>query len=339
MLLERARAAGGFPNRLYHDLSVLYAQQGFFAEALAEIEAAMANDPANRAVWHHFLAIQKNNPVQPSMREWRAMHVGFGETLRDAVDERHLDAVRSSAPGRKLRVGYLCPDTHLATERFVWPVLEHFDGTAFEVFAYWCHSPATLAMQTAYPRAAHRSVHGLDDEAVVAMIVGDAIDIVVDVAGHGSGNRLTALAKRPAPVAITWLDYLATTGLDTVDYRITDAVADPPGLEEAHVERLLRLAVPQWCYRPHPAALPAVPAPPARDHVVFGSVSVPLKLSDPLLDLWALLLGRVPGSRLRLLGIPEGRARQRVPGTAGGGRRGAIAHRNAATPGPARILP
>jgi hypothetical protein len=316
-VLEEVRRAGGPPNRVRHDLSVLYAQQGLFAEALAEIEAALALEPGNRALWHHFLALQKNNPRQPSAVEWRAMHLAYGETLRDAVDARHLDVVRDASPGRRLRVGYLCLDTHLATERFVWPVLAHFDPAAVEVYAYWCHSALGPEQSAAYPRAVHRSLVGLDDEQVTAMIVADAIDVLVDIAGHGAGNRLPVLARRPAPVVATWLDYLATTGLDTVDYRITDAAADPEGAEAAHVERLIRLPVPQWCYRPPAAA--AAAAPSAGGPPTFGSVSVPLKLSETLLDLWARLLARVPGSRLRLLGVPEGRARERILGHLGRG--------------------
>ncbi|HEX5130495.1 MAG TPA: hypothetical protein VFV90_12155, partial [Usitatibacter sp.] len=192
------------------------------------------------------------------------------------------------------------------------------DGAAFEVFAYWCHTPVTAQLAAAYPRAAHRSVLGLDDEAVTSMIVADAIDILVDIAGHGAGNRLPVLAKRPAPMQATWLDYLATTGLDTVDFRITDAVADPPGAEAAHVERLLRLPGAQWCYRP-PLAAPPSAVGPVDAAPVFGSVSVPLKLSRTLLEIWARLLACVPASRLRLLGIPAGRARERIATSLGEG--------------------
>jgi predicted O-linked N-acetylglucosamine transferase (SPINDLY family) len=309
--LEALRGAGGYPNRLRHDLSVLYAQQGFFHEALAEIEAALELEPDNRALWHHFLAIQKNNPRQPSAREWRAMHLAFGDTLRDRHDERHLAVARPE--GGRLRVGLLCPDTHLATERFVWPLLERMEADAFEVFAYWAHAAEVDSVQRAYPRAQHRSLRGLDDAAVVSLVTADAIDVAVDIAGHGSANVLTALARRPAPVAVTWLDYLATTGMEEIDFRITDSVADPEGSEAAHVERLLRLDRAQWCYRP-PQAGRETPVPPRANHAapVFGAISVPLKLSDPLLELWARLLERVPGATLRLLGIPEGRARTRI---------------------------
>lgn len=311
-VLEDARRRGFSPPRMHHELSVLYAQQGFFAAALAEVEAALALEPLHRANWHHFLAIQKNNPAQPAASAWRAMHLAYADTLRERFDARHLSVARDRTPDRRLKVGYLCPDTHLATGRFIWPVLEHFDAAAFEVFVYWCHSPVTPAHESRYPKVAHRSILGANDEEIVASVLRDGIDVLVDIAGHGAGNALPALALRPAPVQLTWLDYLATTGLETVDARVGDAVADPPGAERAHVEALTRLPVPAWCYRPHWEA-PAKPrAPRKAADVVFGSICVPLKLSDALLDAWAQLLARSPLGRLRFLGIPQGRARDRI---------------------------
>jgi len=311
-VLEKARDRGFRPPRMHHELSVLYAQQGLFGAALAEIEMAMALEPTHRANWHHFLALQKNNPSQPAPAAWRAMHLAYGDTLRERFDARHLSVTRERSGARRLKVGYLCLDTHLATGRFTWPVLEHFDAAAFEVFAYWCHSAVSPAHEARYPKVAHRSILGLDEDEIVARVLADRIDVLVDIAGHGAGNALPSLAQRPAPVQLTWLDYLATTGLETVDFRITDELADPPGAASAHVESLARLPVSAWCYRPH-WDLP-VPQRAARNSraVVFGSACVPLKLSDPLLETWAQLLSRVEGSRLRLLGIPEGRARERI---------------------------
>src|SRR5260221_8679552 len=226
VLLERRLGEPGVPPRIHHDLSVLYAQQGLFDDALGAIDKAMALDPANRAVWHHYLALQKNNPEQPSDAAWKSMHLQFGDTLRARFDARHLSVSRLRDPDARLRIGYLSPDTHSAAERFVGPVLERFDRGAFEVVAYWNHA-RSLANQPRYPDVLHRTIAGASTGEIVEMVLRDRIDILVDAAGHGAGNALPALAHRPAPIQMTWLDYLATTGLETVDYRITDAIADP----------------------------------------------------------------------------------------------------------------
>jgi len=312
VLLERRLAQPFVSARVFHSLSILYSQQGLFDLALTSIEKAMARDPGARAIWCQYLALQKNNPEQPTDEAWRSMHLQFGDTLRERFDARHLTVPRSRNPDARLRVGYLTPDTHNATERFVQPILQHFDRASFDVFSYLSQA-GSLEKYSIYQDAQHRSIAGLQTEDIVELIMSDRIDILVDVAGHGAGNALPALAHRPAPIQMTWLDYLATTGLETVDYRITDGVADPAGAEARHVESILRLPVPQWCYCPPREAPEAVRRSVGdKADVIYGSVCVPLKLSEPLLKSWARLLAQVPSSRLRFLGIPEGRARTRI---------------------------
>ena len=158
-----------------------------------------------------------------------------------------------------------------------------------------------------------RVLRGMDDQQVATLIHTDAIDILIDIAGHAGHNRLGVFARRPAPVQITWLDYLCTTGLTAMDYRITDAVADPPGNEIFHTEQLLRLPHTQWCWQPD-ADAPAVVAPPAiaRGHTTFGSFNNAQKLTDATLACWRRLLKAMPDAQLRLAGIADGMARTRV---------------------------
>ena len=312
VLLERRLSQTLVSTRVFHSLSILYSQQGLFDLALDSIEKAMARNPIDRAIWCQYLALQKNNPEQPTDEAWKSMHLQFGDTFRERFDARHLLVPRSRDPDARLRVGYLSPDTHEATERFVQPVLQQFDKASFDVFSYW-NRASSLGRRSIYQDVHHRSIEGLQTEDIVELLMSDRIDILVDVAGHGAGNALPTLAYRPAPIQMTWLDYLATTGLETVDYRISDWVADPVGAEARHVESILRLPVPQWCYCP-PRELTedARPDVVSKCGVVYGSICVPLKLSEPLLKLWARLLAQVPSGRLRFLGIPEGRARTRI---------------------------
>ena len=130
----------------------------------------------------------------------------------------------------------------------------------------------------------------------------DDIDILVDLAGHTGGNRLRVFARKPAPIQVSYLGYLGTTGLAAMDYYITDAHADPPGLSEAHYqEPLIRLPECGFCYAPGPA--PEVSSePPARQsgQVTFGCLNNPAKVSDEVLAVWSRVLAAVPGSRLLL---------------------------------------
>ena len=135
----------------------------------------------------------------------------------------------------------------------------------------------------------------------MARIAGDELDVLIDLAGH-TGLRLRLLARRLAPAQATWLGYPATTGLSAIDYRVTDARADPSAHDGLNSERLVRLPHSYFCYRPRdvtplPGPLPAL----ARDgEVTFGSFNIVAKISSTTLDLWARVLRAVPRSRLLL---------------------------------------
>jgi predicted O-linked N-acetylglucosamine transferase (SPINDLY family) len=130
----------------------------------------------------------------------------------------------------------------------------------------------------------------------------DGIDILVDLAVHGPGNRLRVFACKPSPVQLTWLGYAGTTGLDTVDYRLTDPWFDPPGTDlSVYSETSLVLPETFWCYDALDSDLGVAPLPAlARGHVTFGCLNSSRKLHPGALTLWARVLVEVPGSHLLL---------------------------------------
>ena len=146
------------------------------------------------------------------------------------------------------------------------------------------------------------------------MIRADAVDILVDLSGHTPGNRLLAFARRPAPVQVTWNGYPNTTGMTGIDYRITDALCDPPGAtEHLHAEKLARLPAVYMAWRP-PDDAPDTGPPPAlaAKRVTFGSFNSCYKLTPDLIALWSRILQRLPESRLMLLTIGAGAAERRI---------------------------
>jgi predicted O-linked N-acetylglucosamine transferase (SPINDLY family) len=163
-----------------------------------------------------------------------------------------------------------------------------------------------------------RSVTDMEDAAVRRQIAADGIDVLVELAGHTADTRLTVLAPKPAPVTVNWLGYPGTTGLPTVDFRLTDAEADPPGASDGwHTEELVRLPHGFLCYRPPTDAPPVAPAPAlSRGFVTFGSFNNPKKVTSRCIELWAAILGAVPTTRLLLKGelFAEEHTRKRVEG-------------------------
>ena len=221
-------------------------------------------------------------------------------------DDRRPDA------NRRIRVGYVSPDfRHHTVPKFIGGVLAHHDRDRFAVFCYSDATQEDHVTRQVRAWAEHwRDIVGLPDHRVKQIIDDDQIDILVDLRGHAASNRLTLFAKRVAPIQINMVGYFDTTGLAAMDYRLTDAHQDPVGLsEQYHTERLLRMPVSCWCYRPDDDA-PDLAEPPCtrNGHVTFGSVNKIIKVSEPCARLWGRLLEKVPSARLLLVAVSENAA-------------------------------
>jgi predicted O-linked N-acetylglucosamine transferase (SPINDLY family) len=287
-----------------------------FPEALANLGNALKDagrlDDAVRAYrralevrWdadtHSSLLFALNHAAGLSPADLYAEHRGYARRLgASGGPRRHPN---SPDPGRRLRVGYVSGDfrTH-PVAHFIEPVLAGHDRDRFEVFCYYNHGRSDEVTERLRRHATRwRDVSTLDDDALVRLVGDDAVDLLVDLSGHTGKNRLPVFARKPAPVQATWLGYLNTTGLDAVDYRISDGSASPAGFDAFHSERLVRLPHSQWCYRA-PAASPDVTdRPSARPRVTFAAFSNLAKIGPPVVDLWSRLLARVQGSELWLV--------------------------------------
>jgi predicted O-linked N-acetylglucosamine transferase (SPINDLY family) len=240
----------------------------------------------------------------------------------DAVAEEHKRVgrlvMKSAGPpftqwanvangSRRLRIGYVSGDfLNHPVALFLRPVLEMQDRGAFETFCFSNHAyPNPVADALREHADEWRNIADLDDNQVAVQVRRDAIDILVDLSGHTRRNRLAVFSRHPAPVQVTWLGYLNTTGLPAMDYRITDAHTDPPGeTERLHTEQLVLMPHSQWCYAPW--YLPeAVHEPhPDRPHaLIFGSFNQFRKISEPCLNLWCRILRELPHSELLVMDV------------------------------------
>lgn len=251
-----------------------------------------------------------------SEQDLSARHRLFGARLEKAVPPRFEPFANEPDPDRRLRIGYVSGDFRFhPVTLFLIPVLQRHDRSAFGVHCYSTNedrdevTPHVLAMSDAWCDCAKMS-----DTELADMINRDKIDVLVDLSGHTGIPCLNVFAQQPAPVQVTWLGYLNSTGLTRIQYRLCDAYTDPPGMTESlHTEALVRLPHSQWCYRPF-VLMDHAHEPPLRrnGYVTFGSFNSPIKISGATQALWCELLARVPSSRLIIVGIPEGRARERL---------------------------
>ncbi len=205
-------------------------------------------------------------------------------------------------PDRRLRVGYVSPDFKAHSVSFFFePLLNAHNREAVETYCY-----AEVKRPDEFTRRIRGAAEhwcdtvGLSDEELAQKIRADGIDILVDLAGHSAFTRLLVFAYKPAPVQVSYLGYPATTGLPEVDYRITDAWADPPPESDRHyTEKLIRLCHGFLCYQASSQMPPVGPSPAkSNGYVTFGSFNNGAKISQDALTLWASILRAVPDSRL-----------------------------------------
>lgn len=227
-------------------------------------------------------------------REWEREHAPAEEPLGYEVDRTE---------GRQIHLGFVSPDLKRhPVGFFLMPVLTHLSRSRFRISVYSDSGEGDLFTQD-LRRHADRwfDAAGKDDEALRGQILEDRVDILFDLAGHSAGNRMGMFARRAAPLQMTWMGYVGTTGLNTMDYLVTDRFQTMPGTEEIYSERWLVLPDDYICFLPIPTSPPVSPSPAlANGFVTFGSFNNPAKLSDDTLALWCRVLDAVPDSRLLL---------------------------------------
>jgi len=286
------------------NLAAVYRHQGRIDAAVARFREAVSLAPGEADILSSYL-FTLNFSTRLSPAEIFAEHLRYGRLF--PAPARHAQGADAA---RRIRLGYVSPDyNHHAVAYFIEPVLAQHDPAGFDVSCYYLQAredDATARLKALSPRWIECAA--LTDDQLAARIEADRIDILVDLAGHTAGNRLAVFARKPAPIQATWLGYLNTSGMDAMDYRLTDRHADPSGIsEQVHTEKLVRLPDSQWCYR-HPGPTPPVSALPAlaAGAVCFGSFNKFQKLSGYLLGVWADMLLQVPGAKLLVVGVqPE----------------------------------
>jgi protein O-GlcNAc transferase len=284
----------------HSNLGINLSAQGKLDEAISSFRSAMAAAPDSAQYHGNILCTMHFHPgygAKEILEEHRRWNEKFVKPLAPARPYFKNDRT----PDRRLRIGYVSPDfRHHPVGRFLVPLYRNHDHAAYEIFSYsGVRAPDDL---TAFIR--HHSDHWretlpLSDEELAQQIRDDAIDVLVDVTLHMAYTRILVFARKPAPVQVTWLGYVSTTGLETMDYRISDWHLDPPGAETNYVEKTVRLPRCNWCYEP-PEGVAEVGELPtlSRGYVTFCCFNNFCKVTAPTLELWTKILTAVPNSRL-----------------------------------------
>ncbi len=324
-------------NRLCRiQLAVVYKEWGRYSEAIKLNEQLLSENPkdgrlrVNYALCllevgrfneaeHNYMRALKDSPDAHESLSNYLMGVHYNpERTKEEIFDAHALWDQHFAPKsrnerpiptnldpyKKLRIGFISGG--FRKHPVGWMItraLENLPSELFEIYGYNTHSvhdEFTMRIRNCCEK--WTTVIGYNDEVVAKIIRDDEVDILVELSGHSAFNRLKTVALEPVPITIKWVGGLFnTTGLESMDYLLTDHFESPKGEEPFYTEKLVRMPDDYVCYEPPTydikvAELPAL----YNGFVTFGCFNNPSKLNEQLIEQWAQILHSVEGSKLFL---------------------------------------
>jgi predicted O-linked N-acetylglucosamine transferase (SPINDLY family) len=293
---------------VYNNLAQTLRDLGFLADAADCLRKALALVPDWPSA-HDSLLFCLSHDVQVEPQQLFAAHQDFARQFELPLRASLPKHANSKDPQRRLNIGFVSGDLHhLALAGYFEPL---FKGLACKpglcLSAYYTNIIDDSVTQRLKSCFVHwHPVAGLSAAELADKVRADSIDILIDLSGHTTHNRLLSFARKPAPVQASWLGYLGSTGLQAMDYYICDRYWIPPGELD-------------WQFSEKPAYLPAAVvfepndfAPPVsalpalkNGYLTFGSFNRTNKINASVLMLWAMLLRSLPTARMLLGAIPE----------------------------------
>ena len=279
-------------------LGLALQHQGRIDEAIAAFESMERRwpNPQHHSFLDYARAFERATPdamYQEGQRWWS----------RHAAHLPKSKPRKLPRPGGKLRIGYFSPlfNEHQLT-KFFQPVMEHHDKDRFSIVCYAGAAPSDAVGNAIRGRAdLWRDVSAMNDETFALKVAVDEVDIMVDLWGHTAGNRLTAFARRPAPINVSWLNYIETTGLKEFDYVLHADNYDLPGAQDLFTETIYPIGPVIAPFRQFHDMPPAGDTPMlVNGFMTLGCFGQPAKLTLEVIDTWARILTAAPTARLVL---------------------------------------
>ena len=285
----------------HNNLGNLLKDQGRLKDALTHFEKAIQIDPNSPKPHSNYLMCLTYDPEQDDDALFRA-HVRWGEQ-HGHPPGAFANHGNSKDVNKTLRIGLVSGDLgRTPTGWFLESVLRELDDSVVQTICYSdrLQEDALTDRLRSYAFA-WRSTSTLTDATLAEAIRADDVDILIDLAGHAGGTRLSCFALKPAPIQASWIGYHETTGLPAMDYILMDPVVVPEGAERWFTETVVRLPHSRFCYAP-PEYSPDVFDPPAltNGYITFGSFNNLSKVNDEVVSVWAEVLADVPRSRMIL---------------------------------------
>jgi predicted O-linked N-acetylglucosamine transferase (SPINDLY family) len=285
------------PNQplVLHNLGNLMLKQGDVQHAILYARKALELSPNDPEIQSNYL-FSLNYSMDHSPETIINEHLKWGKQYNCSCSKKPL--IQNSS---RIHVGYVSPDFRdHSVAKFMQAILNCHNTQQFDIYCYSSVKKPDLVTHTLRQcKVTWRDIYYQKDDAVCDQIQADGIHILVDLAGHSSGNRLMVFAKKPAPIQVTYLGYPNTTGLSQVDYRFVDQYSDPDLNHLCGTEQRIYLPNGFLCFSPSKNA-PLIAQKSSSKYITFGSFNNLPKINKQVIALWSNILKAVPNSKLLL---------------------------------------
>ena len=257
----------------------------------------------------HYHMAQARTPKQRRMLV--EYHRRWGRTIDRIAAKSPIERPAVRTGSAKICVGLMSSDLrHHPVSYFVLPLIEHYDRDRFEFYCYSWHTREEDAVQRliASKVDSFRLAPGISDRDAAKLITADELDILFELGGTTDMNKLNVMAWRPARLQASWLGYPHSSGLESIDYLLTDPFIRPddPALL---IEKPFELSR-SWVVLGRLGFNDSVPIEPGtpqerNGHLTFGTMNNPYKYNRETFAAWAEVMRGIEGSRF-LFVRPEG---------------------------------
>ena len=287
---------------VFNNLGATVLEQGETKQALEYYQAALRLEP-NFLHYQSFL-LGLHYPSGLSAKYIFQSHLTLEKYLPPTKKNNSKASIQVDNSEKIIRIGYVSGDFRdHSVNYFFEPILREHNRKQFHITCYSNNSYEDSATKR-LKRLAHQWVDctTLTDKALCSRIKRDQIDILVDLSGLTPFHRLGVFAQKPAPIQITGIGYVHTTGLASIDYRLVDQHTDPVSYANDNmVEQPLYLPYSYCCYDPLTTLPEQSPSPALQSNTItFASFGKLSKISTATFDTWCVILQKIPHAQLHL---------------------------------------
>ena len=215
-----------------------------------KMQLCLWDDFTNDLTIYKSKIIQNENVSKPfdglSLIDDPSLHKSIAETYIKELYPANstLGPILSNKICNKLTVAYFSADFNEHAVSFL--IVELFELHNKERFNLIGFSTTNLSSNATTDRVINSFDRLIDvseksDVEVALMARSFNVDIAIDLGGHTGNNRFGIFAYRAAPIQMSYLGYLGTTGAEYMDYIIADPILIPSSSQVFYTEKIIYL--------------------------------------------------------------------------------------------------